>query len=100
MLACFGGHLKVALQLHEQGASLDTKDNGGSCCLHWAVDGGKPGCVQWLLDNGIEVNRKILVRGNKVGRAGEKETLFFFPWWKRDMTNPTVRYTEGDGHGK
>jgi len=72
MLACFGGHLKVALQLHEQGASLDTKDNGGSCCLHWAVDGGKPGCVQWLLDNGIEVNRKILVRGNKVGRAGEK----------------------------
>lgn len=56
MLACFGGHLKVALQLYEQGASLDTRDNGGSCCLHWAVDGGKPGCIQWLLDKGIEVD--------------------------------------------
>ncbi|CAH3187331.1 unnamed protein product, partial [Porites lobata] len=55
MLACFGGHLKVALQLYDQGASLDTRDNGGSCCLHWAVDGGKPGCIQWLLDKGIEV---------------------------------------------
>ena len=59
MLACFGGHLKVALQLHEHGALLDTKDNGGSGCLHWAVDGGKPGCIQWLLDNGIEVNREF-----------------------------------------
>ena len=57
MLACFGGHLKVAVQLFEQGASLDTRDNGGSCCLHWAVDGGKPGCIQWLLDKGIEVGK-------------------------------------------
>lgn len=56
MLACFGGHLKVALQLYDQGASLDTRDNGGSCCLHWAVDGGKPGCIQWLLDKEIEVD--------------------------------------------
>lgn len=56
MLACFGGHLRVAVQLHEHGASLDARDNGGSCCLHWAVDGGKPSCIQWLLDNGIEVD--------------------------------------------
>ena len=57
MLACFGGHLRVAVQLHDHGASLDARDNGGSCCLHWAVDGGKPSCIQWLLDNGIEVWR-------------------------------------------
>ncbi|KAJ7385513.1 Fibronectin type 3 and ankyrin repeat domains protein 1 [Desmophyllum pertusum] len=56
MLACFGGHLKVALQLYDQGACTDTRDNGGSCCLHWAVDGGKTGCIQWLLDNGINVD--------------------------------------------
>lgn len=55
MLACFGGHLKVALQLFEHGAAIDTWDNGGSCCIHWAVDGGKTGCIQWLLDNGINV---------------------------------------------
>lgn len=56
MLACFGGHLKVAIQLHEHGALLDTRDKGGSGCLHWAVDGGKPDCIQWLLDNGIQVD--------------------------------------------
>ena len=56
MLACFGGHLKVAHQLHDQGASLHAKDNGGSCCLHWAVDGGKTACIQWLLDSGLAVS--------------------------------------------
>ena len=55
MMACFGGHLKVAHQLFEQGASVDTWDKGGSCCIHWAVDGGNTGCIQWLLDNGINV---------------------------------------------
>lgn len=55
MLACFAGHLKVAQQLFEQGASVDTWDKGGSSCIHWAVDGGKTDCIQWLLDNGINV---------------------------------------------
>lgn len=55
MLACAGGHIKVAAKLFEKGASLDNKDNGGSCCLHWAVEGGNTGCIQWLLDNGIHV---------------------------------------------
>jgi len=55
MMACFGGHLKVAHQLFEQGASVDTRDKGGSCCIHWAVDGGNTGCIQWLLDNAINV---------------------------------------------
>ena len=39
MLACAGGHIKVAVMLFEKGAFIDSKDNGGSCCLHWAVDG-------------------------------------------------------------
>ncbi|XP_068746661.1 fibronectin type 3 and ankyrin repeat domains protein 1-like isoform X3 [Montipora capricornis] len=56
LLACFGGHLNIAQQLHEQGVLLDTKDNSGSGCLHWAVDGNKPDCVQWLLDNGSQVD--------------------------------------------
>lgn len=55
MMACFGGHLKVANQLFEHGASVDTRDKGGSCCIHWAVDGGKTACIQWLLDKGINV---------------------------------------------
>ena len=55
MLACAGGHIKVAVMLFEKGASIDSKDNGGSCCLHWAVDGGNTACIQWLLDNGIDV---------------------------------------------
>ncbi|XP_015757945.1 PREDICTED: fibronectin type 3 and ankyrin repeat domains protein 1-like [Acropora digitifera] len=54
MLACSGGHMKIAVQLFEHGASLDSKDNGGSGCLHWAVDGNKPDCIQWLLDKGIQ----------------------------------------------
>lgn len=55
MLACAGGHIKVAVMLFEEGAFIDSKDNGGSCCLHWAVDGGNTACIQWLLDNGIDV---------------------------------------------
>ena len=55
MLACAGGHIKVAVILFEKGAFIDSKDNGGSCCLHWAVDGGNTACIQWLLDNGIDV---------------------------------------------
>ena len=55
MLACAGGHIKVAVMLFEKGAFIDSKDNGGSCCLHWAVDGGNTACIQWLLDNGIDV---------------------------------------------
>ena len=62
MLACFGGHLNIAQQLHEQGVLLDTKDNSGSGCLHWAVDGNKPDCVQWLLDNGSQVNKGFDIR--------------------------------------
>lgn len=61
MLACSGGHMKIAVQLFEQGASLDSKDNGGSGCLHWAVDGNKPGCIQWLLDKGIQVKEKWIL---------------------------------------
>lgn len=56
MLACAGGHIKVAVMLFEKGAFIDSKDNGGSCCLHWAVDGGNTACIQWLLDNGIDVD--------------------------------------------
>ena len=59
MLACFGGHIKVAIQLYEQGAHIDTKDNGGSSCLHLAADGGNTGCIQWLLDNGIDVRPSL-----------------------------------------
>lgn len=55
MLACAGGHIKVAVMLFEKGVFIDSKDNGGSCCLHWAVDGGNTACIQWLLDNGIDV---------------------------------------------
>lgn len=59
MLACFGGHLKVAKKLFERGASLETKDNGGSNALHWAVDGGKTECIQWLVDSGVKVWRVL-----------------------------------------
>lgn len=61
MLACAGGHMKIAVQLFEHGASLDCKDNGGSGCLHWAVDCNKPDCIQWLLDKGIQVKEKWIV---------------------------------------
>ena len=53
--------MKIAVQLFEHGASLDSKDNGGSGCLHWAVDGNKPDCIQWLLDKGIQVKEKWIL---------------------------------------
>jgi len=59
MVACFNGHEAVVRVLREAGASWKCKDRGGSTPLHWAIDSGNPRLIQWMIDDGAEVNLVI-----------------------------------------
>ncbi|KAB1271757.1 Fibronectin type 3 and ankyrin repeat domains protein 1 [Camelus dromedarius] len=56
MLACYAGHLDVVKYLRRHGASWDTRDLGGCTALHWAVDGGHCGVIEWMIQDGCEVD--------------------------------------------
>nr|KAF6424886.1 fibronectin type III and ankyrin repeat domains 1 [Molossus molossus] len=56
MLACYAGHLDVVKYLRRHGASWKTRDLGGCTALHWAADGGHCGVVEWMLQDGCEVD--------------------------------------------
>jgi ankyrin repeat protein len=56
MLACFAGQLKVVKMLRQAGARYDDFDRGGSTPLHWAVDGGNTYLLEWMIEDGAQVN--------------------------------------------
>lgn len=58
MLACFSGHLEVVKLLRSHGAEYTAKDKGGSCPIHWAVDGGDLELIEWIINDGADVNMK------------------------------------------
>jgi len=56
MLAAFSGQLDVVKELCYHGANKHLTDKGGSTVLHWATDSGNRQLVEWLLDNGADLN--------------------------------------------
>uniref|UniRef100_A0A8C0HDP0 Fibronectin type III and ankyrin repeat domains 1 n=1 Tax=Chelonoidis abingdonii TaxID=106734 RepID=A0A8C0HDP0_CHEAB len=58
MLACFSGHLDIIKYLREQGASWEVRDLGGCTALHWAVDGGHCEVIEWMINDGCQVDAK------------------------------------------
>ncbi|XP_076101943.1 fibronectin type 3 and ankyrin repeat domains protein 1-like isoform X2 [Mytilus galloprovincialis] len=56
MLASYAGQLKVVKILREAGARYEDFDRGGSTSLHWAVDGGNTYLIEWMIQDGAEVN--------------------------------------------
>ncbi|KTG39514.1 hypothetical protein cypCar_00044121, partial [Cyprinus carpio] len=56
MLACFHGHLDVVKFLHSCGASWSSQDRSGCCALHWAAAGGHLPLLQYLIQDGCEVD--------------------------------------------
>uniref|UniRef100_A0A7M4ERL8 Fibronectin type III and ankyrin repeat domains 1 n=1 Tax=Crocodylus porosus TaxID=8502 RepID=A0A7M4ERL8_CROPO len=58
MLACFAGHLNIIKFLKAQGASWEARDLGGCTALHWAVDGGHCEVVEWMINDGCQVDTK------------------------------------------
>ncbi|XP_048712204.1 fibronectin type 3 and ankyrin repeat domains protein 1 isoform X5 [Caretta caretta] len=61
MLACFAGHLDIVKYLREQGASWEVRDLGGCSALHWAVDGGHCDVIEWMINDGCQVDTKDTV---------------------------------------
>lgn len=56
MLACYAGQLDIVKKLREHGASYDVHDKGGTTPLHWAVDSGNTKLVDWMINDGANVN--------------------------------------------
>ena len=57
MEACYYGNLTMVELLRERGASWLARDKAGLSPLHWAVDGGHIDVVQYILNDGMDVNR-------------------------------------------
>ena len=51
--ACWGGALKMAQWLHEQGVPLDVATNDGWRPMHWACYGGQLAVARWLHEQGV-----------------------------------------------
>ncbi|KAJ6668981.1 hypothetical protein lerEdw1_007790 [Lerista edwardsae] len=58
MIACFAGHLDIVKLLRCKGASWTAKDLGGCTAMHWAADGGYRDVIEWMIDDGCEVDTR------------------------------------------
>lgn len=56
MLACFAGQFDIVKILRNAGARYEDYDRGGSTALHWAVDGGNIKLIEWMIEDGADVN--------------------------------------------
>ena len=55
MLACYCAKLEVVKELKFHGADMTIKDKGGSTALHWAMDSHNTEVIEWLLDQGADI---------------------------------------------
>uniref|UniRef100_A0A8C6VLQ9 Fibronectin type III and ankyrin repeat domains 1 n=1 Tax=Naja naja TaxID=35670 RepID=A0A8C6VLQ9_NAJNA len=58
MIACFAGHLGIVQYLRSQGASWLSRDFGGCTAMHWATDGGHCDVIDWMIQDGCEVDSR------------------------------------------
>lgn len=55
MLAAFGGKLSCVKELRHYGASYAVQDRGGSTAFHWAMDSKNTEMVDWMIDDGANM---------------------------------------------
>jgi ankyrin repeat protein len=58
MLAAFYGNLNIVMILRQNDASYEIKDRSGMVAIHYAVDGGDPTTLEWMISDGADVNAK------------------------------------------
>lgn len=63
MLGAFAGKLNIVKELRNSGGSYDLVDRAGSSVLHYAVDGANLDCIQYLLMDGVDIDRKDTTSG-------------------------------------
>ncbi|CAH1783527.1 unnamed protein product [Owenia fusiformis] len=60
MMACYTGKLESVERLRQAGASYDITDKAGCAAIHSAIDGKNSELIEWILDDGADVNTKEL----------------------------------------
>ena len=63
MLAAFYGKLNIVKLLRQKSASYDLKDKSGMSAIHYAVDGGNADTLEWILQDGADVNARDYSNG-------------------------------------
>jgi len=86
MLASFSGQLSVVKELCYHGANKQLADYSGSTVLHWATDSGNAQLVEWLIDNGADINAVDVNRWTPLLRICTLPIRFF---WR--VFHPTQR---------
>jgi ankyrin repeat protein len=77
MLACYAGQLECVKILRKYGAKYDDFDRGGSAPIHWAVDGGNVKLLDWMIEDGADVNlRDLNSLWTPLIRCGKKSMSF------------------------
>ncbi len=63
MIACFYGRLEFIKELRANAASYGMRDRSGMSCVHYAVDGGNPTALEYILADGADVNTRDSMNG-------------------------------------
>ncbi|KAI4882549.1 hypothetical protein NFI96_034482 [Prochilodus magdalenae] len=61
MLACFAGHLDIVKYLRKYRATWQSRDMGGCTPLHWAADGGHLPVIEFMIQDGCELDARDTV---------------------------------------
>nr|KAG5696751.1 hypothetical protein BaRGS_013560 [Batillaria attramentaria] len=56
MMVCAAGKLEPVKVLRKHGARYDLFDNGGCAPIHWAVDGNNVKLIEWMAEDGADLN--------------------------------------------
>ena len=63
MLAAFYGKLNIVKLLRLKNASYELRDKSGMQAVHYAVDGGNADTLEWMLQDGADVNARDYSNG-------------------------------------
>ena len=55
MLSAFAGRLNTVKELRHFGASYEKQDRGGSTAFHWAMDSKNLEVIDWMIDDGANL---------------------------------------------
>ena len=84
MLAAYAGKLGCVKELRHLGAQYNIQDRGGSTAFHWAMDSKNTELIDWMIDDGANMEATdfngwtpLLRVGESLGRWGEAVLLGF-----------------------
>lgn len=64
MMVCAAGKLETVKVLRKHKARYDMFDNGGCSAIHWAVDSNNYKLIEWIGEDGGDLNLQDRGKGN------------------------------------